>query len=49
MRCMKVVLPEPAMPMQTTVTGGFAASCAVVEEEVEAMADASGVCAVCCC
>ena len=22
MRCMKVVLPEPAMPMQTTATGG---------------------------
>ena len=34
MRCMKVVLPEPAMPTQTMATGGF---CSVVEEE-DAMA-----------
>ena len=23
MRCMKVVFPEPAIPMQTTATGGL--------------------------
>jgi hypothetical protein len=29
MRCMKVVLPEPAMPTQTMATGGF---CSAVED-----------------
>ena len=30
MRCMKVVLPLPAMPTQTIVTGGCAPAAAVV-------------------
>ena len=33
MRCMKVVLPEPAMPIQTIATGGWVG---VVEEAMVA-------------
>lgn len=34
MRCMKVVLPLPAMPTQTIVTGGCAPVGAVVAESM---------------
>lgn len=34
MRCMKVVLPEPAMPMQTMATGGFCSVVAMMERLV---------------
>ena len=39
MRCMKVVLPEPAMPMQMMAHGGC---CAVEEEEEEEEAMVEG-------
>lgn len=37
MRCMKVVLPDPAIPMHTTATGGFDIEASEAEAEVEAM------------
>ena len=37
MRCMKVVLPEPAMPIQTTATGGLEAEAVGVEEDAMVM------------